>query len=171
LTDGPGTRFAAPLIKGVTVDNVSMPGPDDELAEEERRQRREQAGDAGDAGTEAAAGSTGWCDGCDAPSCDVPGCDLPDCDCGGCDLLRVSSLLAVVALVAPPGDGGLVATLIQLAIRGYRRWLTRFTPACPSEPSCSAYALTAVRTSGARRGLRAAARRLRSCSRPASGRR
>ena len=143
-----------------------MPGPDDELAEEERRQRREQAVDAGDAGTEAAAGSTGWCDGCDVPSCDAPSCDVP-----GCDLLRVSSLLAVVALVAPPGTGGVVATLIELAIRGYRRWLTRFTPACPSEPSCSAYALTAVRTSGARRGLRAAARRLRSCSRPASGRR
>jgi hypothetical protein len=154
------------LIKGVTVDNVSMPGPDDELAEEERRQRREQAMDAGDAGSEVAAERTGWCDGCD-----VPGCDLPDCDCGGCDLLRVSSLLAVVALVVPAGTGGLAASLIELAIRGYRRWLTRFTPACPSEPSCSAYALTAVRTSGARRGLRAAARRLRSCSRPASGRR
>jgi hypothetical protein len=155
----------------VTVDNVSMPGPDDELAEEERRQRREQAVDTGDAGTEAAAGSTGWCDGCDVPGCDLPGCDLPDCDCGGCDLLRVSSLLAVVALVAPPGTGGVVATLIELAVRGYRRWLTRFTPTCPSEPSCSAYALTAVRTSGARRGLRAAARRVRGCGRPASGRR
>jgi hypothetical protein len=138
-----------------------MPGPDDELAEEERRRRREQAVDAGDTGTEAAAGSTGWCDGCDVPSCD--GCDVPDCDCGGCDLLRVSTLLAVVALVVPAGAGGLVG----LAIRGYRRWLTRFTPACPSEPSCSAYALTAVTTSGARRGLRAAARRVRSCGRPA----
>jgi hypothetical protein len=144
-----------------------MPGPDDELAEEERRQRREQAVDTGDAGTEAAAGSTGWCDGCDVPSCDLPGCDLPDCDCGGCDLLRVSSLLAVVALVAPPGTGGVVATLIELAIRGYRRRLTRFTPACPSEPSCSAYALAAVTTLGPRRGLRAAARRVRSCGRPA----
>ena len=133
-----------------------MPGPDDELAEEERRQRREQAVDAGDAGSEVAAERTGWCDGCDFP---------------GCDLLRVSSLLAVVALVVPAGTGGLAASLIELAIRGYRRWLTRFTPACPSEPSCSAYALTAVRTSGARRGLRAAARRVRGCGRPTSGRR
>jgi membrane protein insertion efficiency factor YidD len=149
----------------VAVDNVSMPGPDDELAEEERRQRREQAVDAGDAGTDAAAESTGCCDWCDVPSCD--GCDVPDCDCGGCDLLRVSSLLALVALVVPAGTGGLVATVIELAIRGYRRWLTRFTPACPSEPSCSAYALTAVTTLGARRGLRAAARRVRSCGRPA----
>src|SRR3954447_10583461 len=138
-----------------------MPGPDDELAEEERRQRREQAVDAGDAGTEAAGESSGWCDGCDVPSCD--GCDVPDCDCGGCDLLRVSTLLAVVALVVPAGAGGLVG----LAIRGYPPWLTRFPPACPSEPSCSAYALAAVTTSGARRGLRAAARRVRSCGRPA----
>ena len=109
------------------MDNVSVPGPDDELAEEERRQRREQAVDAGDAGTEVAGESTGWCDGCD-----VPGCDLPDCDCGGCDLLRVSTLLALVALVVPAGTGGLVALLI----RGYRRWLTRFTP--PARPSRAA---------------------------------
>ena len=136
------------------MENVAVPGPDDELAEEERRQRREQAVDAGDAGTEVAGESTGWCDGCDFPSC-----DLPDCDCGGCDLLRVSTLLALLALVVPAGAGG----LIGLAIRGYRRWLTRYTPACPSEPSCSAYALTAVTTLGARAGLRAAARRVRSC--------
>jgi putative component of membrane protein insertase Oxa1/YidC/SpoIIIJ protein YidD len=115
-----------------------MPGPDDELAEEERRQRREQAVDAGDAGSEVAAERTGWCDGCD-----VPGCDVPE------------------------GTGGLVASLVELAVRGYRRWLTRFTPACPSEPSCSAYALAAVTTLGPRRGLRAAARRVRSCGRPA----
>jgi len=105
-----------------------MPGPDDELAEEERRQRREQAVDAGDAGSEVAGERTGWCDGCDvpscdAPSCDVPGCDLPDCDCGGCDLLRVSSLLAVVALVVPAGTGGLVASLVELAVRGYLKSL------------------------------------------------
>ena len=148
-----------------------MPGPDDELAEEERRQRREQAVDAGDAGTEVAAERTGWCDGCDLPGCDLPDCDCGGCDCGGCDLLRVSSLLAVVALVVPAGTGGIVTSLIELAIRGYRRWLTRFTPTCPSEPSCSAYALTAVTTSGARRGLQSAARRVRSCGRPASGRR
>ena len=86
LTDGRATRFAPPLItgsiKGVAVDNVSMPGGD-ELEEEARRRRQEQAGDTGDAGTEAAAENTGWCDGCDVPSCDS--CDLPDCDCGGCD--------------------------------------------------------------------------------------
>ena len=99
-----------------------MPGPDDELAEEERRQRREQAVDAGDAATS-----------------------------------------------VPAGTGGIVTSLIELAIRGYRRWLTRFTPTCPSEPSCSAYALAAVTTLGPRGGLRAAARRVRSCGRPACG--
>ena len=147
------------------MENVSLPGPDDELAEDERRQRREPSVDAGDAGSDAAADSTGWCDGCDVPSCDTPSCDVPDCDCGGCDLLRVSTLLAV-ALVVPRGRG-----LVGLVIRGYRRWLTRFTPACPSTPSCSAYALAAVTGLGGRRGLRAAARRVRRCGRPASGRR
>jgi Putative membrane protein insertion efficiency factor len=128
-----------------------MPGRDDELDEEERRRRQEQAGEAGGAGSEAATANSGWCD----------GCDFPDCDCGGCDVLflRVSTLLAFVALIVPVGDGGLVAA----AIRGYRRWLTRFTPTCPSEQSCSAYALAAVQTLGARRGLRAAARRVRAC--------
>lgn len=93
----------------------------------------------------------------------MPDCDLPDCDCGGCDfpLLRISTLLALVALIVPACTDGLVAILI----RGYRRWLTRFTPTCPSRPSCSAYALGAVQTLGARRGLLAAARRVRTCGR------
>jgi hypothetical protein len=47
--------------------------------------------------------------------------------------------------------------------RLYRRWLTRLTPPCPSTPSCSEYALSAVRTLGARQGLAAAARRVRAC--------
>jgi Putative membrane protein insertion efficiency factor len=134
----------------VSVVNLSKPGEDDE---EERRRRQEQAGQSDDPATDAAASGVGWCDGCDVPDCDL----LPDCDCGGCDfpLLRVSTLLALVALVVPARTGGLVEVLI----RGYRRWLTRFTPACPSHPSCSAYALGAVQTLGARRGVRAAARR------------
>jgi hypothetical protein len=140
----------------VSVVNLSKPGEDDE---EERRRRQEQAGQSDDPATDAAASGVGWCDGCDVPDCDL----LPDCDCGGCDfpLLRVSTLLALVALVVPARTGGLVEVLI----RGYRRWLTRFTPACPSHPSCSAYALGAVQTLGARRGLRAAARRVRACGR------
>jgi Putative membrane protein insertion efficiency factor len=143
----------------VSVD-LSKPGGDDELAEEERRRRQEQAGDAGDATGDVAAGA-GWCDlgSCDVPDCDVPGCDVPDCDCGGCNLLRVSALLTLAALVVPAGTDGLVAALIRF----YRRWLTRLTPPCPSTPSCSAYALSAVRTLGARRGLAAAARRVRDC--------
>lgn len=61
----------------------------------------------------------------------MPDCDVPDCDCGGCDLLRLSTVLALVAFVVPAGAGGLMAALIRL----YQRSLTRFTPACPSTPS------------------------------------
>lgn len=143
--------------------DLTKPGGDDDFAEEERRRRQEQGGDAGDAMADVSAGA-GWCDvgscntfSCDG--CDVPDCDLPDCDCGGCNLLRVSSVLALAALVVPAGAGGPVAALIRF----YRRWLTRLTPACPSSPSCSTYALTAVQTLGARRGLAAAARWVRTC--------
>jgi hypothetical protein len=85
------------------------------------------------------------------------------CNCDGpCDftLLRVSPLLLLAAAVVPArGAGGLV----RAALLGYQRWLSRFTPACPSTPSCSAYAVTAVARHGARRGLRLAAARVRAC--------
>jgi hypothetical protein len=91
-------------------------------------------------------GSSG--DGC---SCDGP-CDL--------FLLRVSPLLLLAAAVVPArGATGLV----RAVLRGYQRRPSRFTPACPSTPSCSAYALTAVERHGARRGLRLAAARVRAC--------
>jgi putative component of membrane protein insertase Oxa1/YidC/SpoIIIJ protein YidD len=86
-----------------------------------------------------------------------------DCSCdgpGGCTLLGVSPLLVAAAAVVPArGAGGLV----QAALRGYRRWLSRFTPTCPSTPNCSAYAASAVARHGARRGLRLAAARVRGC--------
>jgi putative component of membrane protein insertase Oxa1/YidC/SpoIIIJ protein YidD len=105
------------------------------------------------------ASRSGWCDGiggCDVPSCD--GCDVPGCDCNL--LLRLSTLLAVAAALVP-GRAGRRPVLALL--RFYRRRLTRFTPACPSTPSCSAYAVRAVQDLGARRGLAAAARRVRAC--------
>lgn len=90
----------------------------------------------------------GGCDGCD-------GCD--------CNLSLFSTLLLVAATVLPEsGTRSLVHGLIRL----YQRLLTRFTPRCPSTPSCSAYASTAVRTLGTRRGLAAAAHRVRHCGRP-----
>jgi hypothetical protein len=93
-------------------------------------------------------GRGGGADGC---SCDGP-CDF--------SFLRVSPLLLVVAAVVPPrGAGGPV----RASLRAYQRWLSRFTPACPSTPSCSAYALAAVGRHGPRRGLRLAAARVRSC--------
>ena len=93
-------------------------------------------------------GRSGGGDGC---SCDGP-CDFT--------LLRVSPLLLLAAAVVPVrGATGLV----WAALLGYQRWLSRFTPACPSTPSCSAYALAAVSRHGARRGLRLAAARVRAC--------
>jgi hypothetical protein len=86
-------------------------------------------------------------------------CDGP---CDGCDVcgfpLLSMTLLAVATLVPDAGT-----TLVSRAIAGYQRWLTRFTVACPSTPSCSAYAAAAVRERGARHGLRLAAARLRRC--------
>ena len=87
-----------------------------------------------------------------ATSCDA-------CDCGGFPLLRLSLLLTVAALLLPASAGGPVTGMIRF----YRQLLTRFTPACPSAPSCSAYALDAVERLGARRGLAAAATRVRTC--------
>lgn len=55
--------------------------------------------------------------------------------------------------------------LTEWAIGVYRRHLTRYTPTCPLTPSCSTYALHAVRTLGARRGLEATLRRLDECRR------
>jgi len=89
-------------------------------------------------------GGEGGCDGCD--------CNL--------SLLRVSTLLFLAAAVVPPRGGD---RLVRAAVRGYQRWLTRFTPRCPGTPSCSAFALAAVEAHGARRGLAAAAARVRSC--------
>jgi putative component of membrane protein insertase Oxa1/YidC/SpoIIIJ protein YidD len=45
----------------------------------------------------------------------------------------------------------------------YRHSLTRYTPACGGTPSCSAYAVAAVRDRGAVTGLRLAAERVRRC--------
>jgi putative component of membrane protein insertase Oxa1/YidC/SpoIIIJ protein YidD len=84
------------------------------------------------------------------------------CDCGGFPLLKLSFLLAVAALLLPAAAARPVGGLI----RAYQRHLTRFTPAWPLAPSCSAYALQVVRRLGARRGLAAAAARVRACGKP-----
>jgi putative component of membrane protein insertase Oxa1/YidC/SpoIIIJ protein YidD len=84
------------------------------------------------------------------------------CDCGGFPLLKLSLLLTVAALLLPASAARPVGGLI----RAYQRVLTRFTPACPSSPSCSAYALATVQRLGARRGLAAAAARVRACGKP-----
>jgi putative component of membrane protein insertase Oxa1/YidC/SpoIIIJ protein YidD len=75
--------------------------------------------------------------------------------------------LFAAAAVVPHRGGAAVLALLRF----YRRRLTRFTPRCPSTPSCSAFAVAAVQELGARRGLAAAARRVRDCgpAGPASG--
>jgi hypothetical protein len=89
--------------------------------------------------------------------------DGDSCDCDACDfflVLRLSTVLSLLAALVPARAGRRpVLALLGL----YRRRLTRFTPACPSTPSCSAYAVRAVRDLGARQGLAAAARRVRRC--------
>jgi len=84
------------------------------------------------------------------------------CDCGGFPLLKLSFLLTVAALLLPASAARPVGGLI----RAYQRHLTRFTPGCRLAPSCSAYALHVVRRLGARRGLAAAAARVRACGKP-----
>lgn len=126
----------------------------DEDAEEGRSRGLEGVDAAGTAAESAAAGSGSDCDiGCDS-------CDGPDCGCDVLLFVRLSTVLLVVAALLPAAG---CDALVAASIRGYQRWLTRFTPRCPGSPSCSAYALAAVRRYGARRGLAAAARRVQHC--------
>jgi putative component of membrane protein insertase Oxa1/YidC/SpoIIIJ protein YidD len=103
-------------------------------------------GDGGGCGSGGSGGGRGG-GGCDACDCSFP-------------MLHLSTLLLVAAAVVPEIGGG---ALVGALIRAYRRWLTRYTPPCPSTPSCSAYALAAVQAAGPRRGLVAAARHVRRC--------
>lgn len=121
-----------------------MSDPGSEPSDEEDRHRRRDSCD---------------CDpGCDLPGCDhcdLPGCDLP-CDIG--IVMRLSTLLALAAVLPPPRG------VVLAGLRGYRRWLSPRLPThCPCTPSCSMYATQAVTRFGARRGLRLAAARLRRC--------
>ncbi|MDN5861684.1 MAG: membrane protein insertion efficiency factor YidD [Pseudonocardia sp.] len=76
--------------------------------------------------------------------------------------MNLSALLHAAAAILPRRNGtGVVVALI----RAYQRLLSRFTASCPRTPSCSAYALDAVRTLGPRHGTREAAARIRACGR------
>jgi putative membrane protein insertion efficiency factor len=56
------------------------------------------------------------------------------------------------------------ARMLTLPIVAYRRWVSPALPArCRFHPSCSAYALEAIATHGALRGLRLAVWRLLRC--------
>lgn len=135
-------------------------------AEEQRRRRQEDDGpDVGDI-----ADAPGMiCDGCSFArrTCSGRRGGSSGDGCSACDLLLMSlSLSAVLQLVAGVLPHRRGADVVVALIRGYQRLLTRFTPSCPQTPSCSAYAVDAVRSMGPRRGIRAAADRIRDCGPP-----
>lgn len=140
-------------------------------AEEERRGRKKDEDGPDVADLVEAPGAI--CDGCSVArrtcsgrrSSGSRGGDGGGCD--ACDLLLMSlSLSTVLQLVAGALPRRRGSTVVVALIRGYQRLLTRFTPSCPQSPSCSAYAVDAVRRLGPRRGIRAAAARIRACGTP-----
>jgi hypothetical protein len=159
-------------------DDNSDNNSDDESADDESADDESEDDDGSEDDDEANDEANGkkkrrWsndgCWGCDGVDCGDwnLGCDLPGCDLLGCHLmlpgLTLSTLLLVAAAVLPERGAG---WLVRALITGYRRHITRLTPACPQTPSCSEYALASVATLGVRRGLAAAAHRIRGCRRP-----
>jgi hypothetical protein len=145
--------------------------PDDDearrrRAEEERRRRRKKDDDGPD--VEDVVEAPGMiCDGCSLARRSCSGRRSGGSGCDACDLLLMSlSLSAVLRLVAGALPRRRGSDAVVALIRGYQRLLSRFTPSCPQTPSCSAYAVDAVRTLGPRRGIRAAAARIRACGMP-----
>ena len=68
--------------------------------------------------------------------------------------------------VVPPvaGDPGPVARLLLALVGGYRRWISpALAPHCRFAPTCSTYAVQALRTHGALRGCWLTLRRLARC--------
>ncbi len=62
------------------------------------------------------------------------------------------------------GEPGAVARVLVAAVNGYRRFVSPLLPPrCRFEPSCSAYAVEALRRRGAARGLWLAVRRIALC--------
>ena len=58
----------------------------------------------------------------------------------------------------------MMARILTTLIQGYRAWISPlFPPTCRFQPTCSAYALTAIRRFGARRGSWLAAKRIARC--------
>jgi uncharacterized protein len=70
--------------------------------------------------------------------------------------------MSAVVDVAPAAPSFL-ARLLMLPIRAWRLVSVHLTPRCRFHPSCSAYALDALETHGALRGLGLAIRRLGRC--------
>jgi putative membrane protein insertion efficiency factor len=70
----------------------------------------------------------------------------------------------ITAPDAAPRTMSIGARMLMLPIVAYRRWISPALPArCRFYPSCSAYAVEAISTHGALRGVRLAAWRLLRC--------
>jgi hypothetical protein len=68
------------------------------------------------------------------------------------------------ALTVRPALARLMTALLCAPIHVYRRFISPLTPpSCRFEPSCSAYALEAIKTHGPARGLFLAAKRILRC--------
>ncbi|GAB3674756.1 membrane protein insertion efficiency factor YidD [Angustibacter aerolatus] len=107
------------------------------------------------------------------------GCDVLDgveccCDAGNLFTLTWFGTLATVVLRAeryvptgaPAQPSGRVARVLWRRVRAYQLLLSARRPACcPMTPSCSAYALQALRSDGALRGGWRTVQRLRRCGR------
>ena len=72
---------------------------------------------------------------------------------------------SAVPVIPVPAEGpGPVTRMLMAAVSGYRRFLSPLLPPrCRFEPSCSAYALEALRVHGAVRGLWLATARIARC--------
>ncbi|MCW2695810.1 MAG: uncharacterized protein JWR62_895 [Modestobacter sp.] len=91
------------------------------------------------------------------------GCCLANAIGCSADLVLVAPSTARQVRAAGTGRGSLRDQLIA-AVRVYQREISpRRQPCCPFTPTCSAYAVEALETHGARRGSRLTVRRLLRC--------
>lgn len=87
------------------------------------------------------------------------------CSCGNADHNRGEVVaMARVAQWAAAMRSGLIWLLV-LPIRGYQRWISAYTgPSCKYHPTCSAYAIHALRRHGPIKGLLLGSARLARCN-------
>jgi hypothetical protein len=98
------------------------------------------------------------------------GCCLANAIGCGAEMLLVAPTTARQVRAAGRGSGGRVADRLVAAVRVYQREVSpRRPPCCSFTPTCSAYAVQALETHGARRGSWLTLRRLARCHPRAAG--